>query len=567
MVTVLFFVLLFFVFCTLNNFYIENIKRSLMAEAFFISSSVKLALDSGRYQEVQNIAAVFRSRFSRGLTIVDGQGNKIISSGEIKLNGLPLGDILKGKNYAENDVVRIMVFREFRASVPVILENGAVLAVVVGLLPVDVAKIISINLLFVVFTFSGVLFSTFMWKKTRFLIKPLETMVDVTRNFAQGNFARTVHVNSQNEIGQLSRELNLLARRLRITLEEKEEGKMLMSELMKSLEDGVVVVDVETRIVFINASACQLVGADSKGAEGKKLISVIRHYELDEAVKEAINRGTPNYKEITLLPRDKTLKVRIAPCRDKEGKISGCIIVMKDLTEIKHIEKMRTDFIANVSHELRTPLTSIRGFIETLMDGAYKDPTLAKRFLRIIEKEVGRLCRLIDNMLDLSRIETNQLRLNIKDVSAGEIIKEVILIFDNRLREKDLTYYENVPEGLPKVKADPDWLRQIFVNLMDNAIKYTPSGGKIWIEAEPKGDVVEFRVCDTGIGIPEEDLPRIFERFYRVDKTRSAGSGGSGLGLAIVKHLVRAFGGDIWVESKVNQGSKFIFTLKKFSKS
>jgi two-component system phosphate regulon sensor histidine kinase PhoR len=224
---------------------------------------------------------------------------------------------------------------------------------------------------------------------------------------------------------------------------------------------------------------------------------------------------------------------------------------------------MRTDFIANVSHELRTPLTSIRGFVETLIDGAYQDPTLAKRFLKIIEKEVGRLCRLTDNMLDLSRIETNQLKLNIKDVSAEEIIREVMIIFENRLREKDLTYYEKFQENLPKVKADPDWLRQIFVNLMDNAVKYTPSGGKVWIEAESKGDVVEFRVCDTGAGIPEEDLPRIFERFYRVDKTRSAGSGGSGLGLAIVKHLVKAFGGDIWVESKVNQGSKFIFTLKK----
>lgn len=563
LLTMLVLALLSLVFWALNSFYIENIGRNLIDEADFISSSIEVALNSARYQEVQEMAATFRSRFSKALAIVDGRGNVIASSGEIKLEDLPLEAVFNGKKYVDKGVVRIVVLRQFRAAVPVVLENKTAWAVIVGLLPEDIANIVKVNLLFFVFIFSGVLFSTLMWKRVTSLIKPLETMVDVTRNFTNGDFTRTVHVNSQNEIGKLSRELNLLAKKLRMTMEENEENKILMNELLESLEDGVLLVDDENKIIFINASASKIVNMDAKKAIGKKLISVIRHYELDEAVNKAINLGIPVYKEITLLPSNKILKASIIPFKDKKEKTTGCIVVMKDMTEVKRIEKMRTDFVGNISHELKTPLTSIRGFVETLNDGAYQDPALAKRFLKIIEKEVGRLCRLIDNMLDLSMIETNQIRLNIKDVCAQEIIKEVEVIFENRLREKDLTYYEKFQENLPKVKADPDWLRQIFVNLMDNAVKYTPNGGKVWIEAESKGDVVEFRVCDTGRGIPEEDIPRIFERFYRVDKHRAAGSGGSGLGLAIVKHLVKALGGDIRVESKVNQGSKFIFTLKK----
>ncbi|WP_159431487.1 two-component system histidine kinase PnpS [Caldanaerovirga acetigignens] len=551
------------VFGVLNSLYIENIGRNLIVEADFISSSIEGSLNSARYQEVQEMTAMFSSRFSKALVIVDGRGNVMASSGKIKLEDLPLEAVLNGKKYVDKGVVRIVVLRQFRAAVPVASESKTAWAVIVGLLPKDIANIVKVNLLFFVFIFLGALLSTLIWKRVSSLIKPLETMVDVARNFTNGNFSRTVHVNSQSEIGKLSKELNLLAKKLRVTMEENEENKILMNELLESLEDGVLLVDDENKIIFVNASANKIVNLDAKKAVGKKLISVVRHYELNEAVNKAINLGIPVYKEITLLPSDKILKASIIPFKDKREKTAGCIVVVKDLTEIKRIEKMRTDFICNISHELKTPLTSIRGFVETLNDGAYQNPALAKRFLKIIEKEVGRLCRLIDNMLDLSMIEMNQIRLNIKDVCAQEIIKEVGVIFENRLREKDLAYYEKFQEKLPKVKADPDWLRQIFVNLMDNAVKYTPNGGNVWIEAESKGDMVEFRVCDNGRGIPEKDIPRIFERFYRVDKHRAAGNGGSGLGLAIVKHLVKAFGGDIRVESKVNQGSKFIFTLKK----
>ncbi|TYP54926.1 two-component system histidine kinase PnpS [Thermosediminibacter litoriperuensis] len=563
-ITVTIFIILLMLFASLQNLYLKSIEHDLAVDAAFFASAVKTPMAAGKYQEVVSMVKDLSRQFRKSIAVFNTSGDRIAVVGEFQARDLPLEGILKGENYVDKNVIKIMISRRFCAAVPVLFENNILGAVVVGLPPDEVNKILRIKLLFFVAAFLGIFSSTLMLRKAYAgIIKPISSMVEVTRNFAAGNFTRTVHVNSRDEVGQLSKELNLLAKKLRITLEELDEKTARMEDLLAGIVDGVVVVDVQRRVMLINPAAGKLVGTGSETAIGKNLISIIRNYELDEAVKKTLRSGSPYFKEIVLLPREQILKVHITPLKDKVGRISGSVIVMRDVTELKHLEKLRSEFIANVSHELRTPLTSIKGFVETLLEGAYQDPVLSKRFLNIIDAEAGRLYRLINNLLDLSRIETNQLKLRIEDVSAAELIKEVILIFENRLKEKGLMFSADIPGDLPKVKADPDWLRQVFINLLDNAIKYTRDGGKVWIEAEPKGDVVEFRVCDTGIGIPEEDLPRVFERFYRVDKARSPDMGGSGLGLAIVKHLVKAFGGEIRVESKVNQGSKFIFTLKR----
>ncbi|ADL07730.1 two-component system histidine kinase PnpS [Thermosediminibacter oceani] len=562
--TVTIYIILLILFTSLQNLYLKSIQRDLEADAVFFASEVKAPMAAGKYQEVGRVVQDLSRQFYKSITVINTFGNRIAEVGEFRERDLPLEGILKGKNYVDKNAFQILISRQFSAAVPILFENKIHGAVVVGLPPDEVNKILWINLLFFFTVFFGILRSVLLLKKVdTHIIKPISTMIEVSRNFAAGNFTRTVHVNSLDEIGQLSKELNLLAKKLRITLEELNEKTAGVEDLLAGIVDGIIVVDAQRRVMLINPAACKLVGADSEKSAGKKLISIIRNYQLDEAVKKTLKEGSPYFKEIVLLPREQILKVHITPIKDRAGRISGSVIVMRDITELKHLEKLRSEFLANVSHELRTPLTSIKGFVETLLEGAYKDPGLAKRFLSIIDAEAGRLYRLINNLMDLSKIETNQLKLRIEDVSAAELINEVIIIFENRLKEKGLKFSTDIPKDLPKVKADPDWLRQVFINLLDNAIKYTQSGGRVWIEAEPKGDVVEFRVCDTGIGIPEEDLPRVFERFYRVDKARSPEMGGSGLGLAIVKHIVRAFGGDIRVESRVNQGSKFIFTLKR----
>jgi two-component system phosphate regulon sensor histidine kinase PhoR len=238
----------------------------------------------------------------------------------------------------------------------------------------------------------------------------------------------------------------------------------------------------------------------------------------------------------------------------------GVLLVLHDVTELRRLERVRTEFVANVSHELRTPLTSIRGYLETLLDGALADPANGVRFLEIAHTHAERLSRLVDDLLQLSDIETGKLVLKPALLSLHDVAAEVVVFFEKQAEQKRLTLVNNVPDI--QVQADWDRLTQIFVNLVDNAVKYTPTRGSITLAAERwSGAFVHVWVVDTGIGIPSIDLPRITERFYRVDKARSRELGGTGLGLAIVKHLVQAHGGELWLESELGKGTTVNFSL------
>ncbi|MCR4430073.1 MAG: cell wall metabolism sensor histidine kinase WalK [Tepidanaerobacteraceae bacterium] len=411
--------------------------------------------------------------------------------------------------------------------------------------------------------FSGVL-ALFLWGRiSERIFFPLKEMIRVTKAYANGNFAESIHVNYPDELGDLGETINFMASRLQKSMHELDERATRMESILRGMVDGILAVDNAGRIMLVNPVAEKMFNIRAPDVTGRYLIEVIRNYELNEFIKASLKRGIVSFKELIFLPDEQILRVHVSPIEDFSGKTLGIVAVIRDITELRRLEKVRSDFVANVSHELRTPLTSIKGFVETLLDGAYKDPNLSKRFLSIIDFETGRLNRLINDLLDLSQLETNQIKLQIETVKLPEFVDEIIAIFDARLGEKSLSFSTYIPDDLPGVKADPDWLRQVFINLVDNAVKYTPPRGKIWIEAEEKGDFVEIRVCDTGIGIPGQDISRIFERFYRVDKARSRQLGGTGLGLSIVKHIIKSLGGEIKVESKVGKGSKFIFLLKK----
>jgi two-component system phosphate regulon sensor histidine kinase PhoR len=237
------------------------------------------------------------------------------------------------------------------------------------------------------------------------------------------------------------------------------------------------------------------------------------------------------------------------------------VAILRNVTDKKMLEEMRSDFVANVSHELRTPLTSIRGFAETLLDGAYEDPATARKFLMIINKEAERLSRLIDEILNLSRIEDEKFVLNYEEFSISDIIQRTAAIVQTRAAEKNLTINIDVPDDLPAVQGDPDMIRQVLLNLVDNAINYTQPGGTVLVRASVEQGELRVDVQDNGIGITPENLSRLFERFYRVDKARSREMGGTGLGLAIVKHIVEVHKGKVQVESKVGRGSTFSFRL------
>jgi two-component system phosphate regulon sensor histidine kinase PhoR len=558
-----------FSFSIFQSYYLKSVVSDVFSNAMLVKDIVERAIAGSGRRIDQNEVVSLSQNIGKDIVVIE--------------NGIVIASSESPENVGKRDrfyfrfapgrehTVRVSSVREMwssgkifavvRASFPE--GNSGIIAVSTPFLPVK--KMVS-KIILTVFLGSilGGMAALFLLKKfSSAIVKSIKDMIDVARAISSGNFSRSIKIESDDELGQLGETLNTMSGKLWETLNELDDRTTKMEAILSSMVDGVVAVDTGGRIMLFNPAAEKIFETSEKEALGRHLIEVVRNYELNEIVSEALVSGETSFKELVLLPSERILRVHVSPFKDKSGRILGIVAVIRDISELRKLEKMRSDFVANVSHELRTPLTSIKGFIETLLDGAYRDPNLSRRFLKIIDFEAGRLHRLISDLLDLSQLETNQMRLRMEDVDIAGAVDEVMVIFNERINEKHLEFSTRFQENLPKVKADPDWLRQVFINLIDNAIKYTPSGGKVWIEAEEKGEFVEVKVCDTGIGIPEEDLPRVFERFYRVDKARSRQQGGTGLGLSIVKHIIKSQGGDIRVESKKNEGSKFIFLLKK----
>jgi two-component system phosphate regulon sensor histidine kinase PhoR len=339
--------------------------------------------------------------------------------------------------------------------------------------------------------------------------------------------------------------------------------------LMEYIEAGVLIVDAQRRIVESNVAAQRLLGAREDGLNGKSLLEATLSYELLSLLTSVQQTGQLCQQEIRRNePKARVLRVRIVPFTiseaaaveepQKDTAERRFLLLLDDVTELRRLETVRRDFVANVSHELRTPLASIRAMAETLQDGAMEDEAVSGRFLRIIVTEVERLTRILEDLLVLSRAESQQPERN--PLPLHTLIRNVIEQFQPQARKAGITLTCSTPTPL-MVMASPDLMEQVLVNLVDNAIKYTPSGGQVEVTAEAQEEQVVVHVTDTGIGILSQDLPRIFERFYRVDKARSRQSGGTGLGLSIVKHIVEMHGGKVTVQSEYGQGSVFSFSL------
>ena len=333
--------------------------------------------------------------------------------------------------------------------------------------------------------------------------------------------------------------------------------------LFNSMAEGVMLLDNRGRVQLVNRSLERLfhLGIDIRGLT---LMESIRLPELAELVEQVVQEHKVLTREIELTGQDnRLLEVSAAAVLDREVRPQGTILVFHDLTRVRQLENTRREFVANVSHELRTPLSLIKGYVETLLDGAKSDPELTSRFLQIIERHTNRLASLIEDLLTISRLESGRITLNLAPVKlrplAGRVLEELTAKADT----KKVTFENRVPEGLA-AWVDGDRLHQVLTNLLDNAIKYGRTEGHVVMKGQALGNgEVEVCVCDDGPGIPPEARSRIFERFYRVDKARSRESGGTGLGLAIVKHIVQSHGGEVRVESTLGQGCSFFFTLRE----
>lgn len=326
------------------------------------------------------------------------------------------------------------------------------------------------------------------------------------------------------------------------------------------MQEGVLLLDANRRIVVLNPALREMLLLPND-VVGKPLLDVVRHAELKDLFDTAAADDEPTVQEVeigNIKPRRLLCRVARMPGEQKQ-----VVAVFVDVTEMRRLESMRRDFVANVSHELRTPVTAIRSAAETLIDGAAADPAAAQAFVGIIDRNAQRLHALVEDLLDLSRIEARGFRLSFEAIELRPIFSQVIGLFRERASKKSVTLAERPLDGLPRVRADRRALEHVLTNLIDNAVKYCGPGAHVWLGVKTSGDNVTVSVSDDGPGIDERHLPRIFERFYRVDAGRSRDVGGTGLGLSIVKHLVEAMGGSVHVESKLNSGTTFSFTLRR----
>ncbi|PYM73038.1 MAG: PAS domain-containing sensor histidine kinase [Candidatus Rokuibacteriota bacterium] len=380
--------------------------------------------------------------------------------------------------------------------------------------------------------------------------RPVVEMEDVARQMSEGNFRVRASVRSPDEIGTLGRSLNVMAGRLREKIDDLEREQAKATAILDAMVEGVIATDGHDHIILLNERARGIFGLGQTRVERRPLLEVIRNVDLHGLLSEsrAAADGEVVSRELKLPePSERVLQVHAVPLRFT-GDEPGVVIILHDITELRRLEQVRTEFVANVSHELRTPLTAIQGYLETLLDGALEEPQHARKFLEIVFRHTERLGRLTDDLTDLSNIELGRISLRIEPTDLTEVTESALAIIQPRAGSGRVTVKASLPADMPEVLADRDRLAQILINL--------------WVEAQrlPSG-MVEVAVRDTGVGVPKADLPRLTERFYRVDKARSRELGGTGLGLAIVKHLVLAHGGDLGIESELWKGTTVRFTL------
>ncbi|WP_404444377.1 cell wall metabolism sensor histidine kinase WalK [Sutcliffiella horikoshii] len=395
--------------------------------------------------------------------------------------------------------------------------------------------------------------------------RPIEAATKVATELAKGNYKARTFEEHVDETGMLSQSINILARNLQDMTKAQEMQQDRLRTLIESMGSGMILIDGRGYVNLINRAFKETFDADPGEYLYRLYYEAIEHKDIVSLIEEIFMTEVSVRKQI-LLPVNierRHFEVYGAPIIGINDEWKGIVLVFHDITELKRLEQMRKDFVANVSHELKTPITSIKGFSETLLDGAMNDKETSEYFLSIILKESDRLQSLIEDLLDLSKIEKQGFRLNPQYLEINELLEEIFVILEGKAREKEIDLVLSKPKKDLYLFADASRIKQVFINLINNAVAYTPAGGEVKVKVEEVGKEVVIVVSDTGIGMDQDEIPRIFERFYRVDKARSRNSGGTGLGLAIVKHIVEAHHGNISVTSELNKGTAFTVKLSK----
>ncbi|MBF2465843.1 PAS domain-containing protein [Listeria welshimeri] len=442
-------------------------------------------------------------------------------------------------------------------------ETDGVLRISISLESVEAAVVKLWGHLALVFGIALVIIAAISVFIARKITRPVNEIIEVSTDLANHKYDSRIHGKVSGELQDLSISVNMLAESLEKQMFEIKQNEQRLNAIVQNLVSGVMLINVDKQVIMTNRTMYQILGESE--ITGKPFYEVIKSFALSQLIETTFETKTMQQKEIILyFPREMILDASVSPILAEDGEITGIILLLHDITQIRHLENVRSEFVTNVSHELKTPVTALKGFAETLLDGAMYDEVLLKKFLTIIKEESDRLHRLIMDILALSRIEQNPVTENIELVDVDEVIEQSARTIFEMATGKNI--HVSVPEKniTPVIiETDRDKLQQILINLLSNAINYTPLNGKVEVKLIEHEAEVIIEVTDNGIGIPAKDIDRVFERFYRVDKARSRHSGGTGLGLSIVKHLVENCGGRIEVESQEEVGSTFRVTLSK----
>ncbi|MCA9764925.1 MAG: PAS domain-containing protein [Carnobacterium sp.] len=547
----------------------ENQKEDLLEQSKLVLSNINsLAKDEATFSTLKEEALKVKEYTNQRITLIDLNGTVVYDSKITNLTPLEnhsnrkeIQAILKGEPQGTDSRTSKSTKKTlYYVAQPVLSQSGQLIGVLRLAKPLAEMNQLNDQMMqsIVAFIFLALLLTagiTFLVAK--YIAKPIEEVMDVAKKLSDNHYEARFSGNGYGEITKLGQTINELAESLDDQMQEITQNKERINELINHLVIGVMQLDEHRNIQIVNPAMCQIFDMDSSKLIGKSYAEATKSYGLSYLIEKAYRKKERQNKEIYFyFPSERIVDANIVPIAGKTREDTNLIVLLYDITEIRRLEKVRTDFVTNASHELRTPITALKGFSETLLDGAMEDKAILKQFLEIMLEESTRLNLLVNDILELSKLEQRQVPISFEEVVVKDAVLSTFKLINQKAKQKEITMHL-FEEDCVKIDGDRNRLKQVLANLIDNAVIYTKPGGVINVIVKKSESQAIITISDNGMGIPEDEIDRVFERFYRVDKGRSRNSGGTGLGLSIVKYLVENFNGTITVKSKVGLGTTF----------
>ncbi|MBE0425025.1 MAG: PAS domain S-box protein [Nitrospirae bacterium] len=554
----------FYLSSVIKNNYLSNLRENLIIHARLIAEKIPSSYTSN----LDDFCRGYKEKTGARVTIINDSGRVLGDSDESSyvmenhLNRPEIQDAMISDVGSSVRLSRTLSENFFYLAIAINRPEKIFLRLSMPLNEIE-TEINKIRMKVVIASLASLLAVIFIGLfQTKRITKSIEEITSFSKEVAAGNFKKRLFLSGKDELGELGRNISDMAQQLNIRLKQSEEEKQKVEAILKNMSDGLILTDTKGKIILSNSAFKNLFGLETQ-IEGKTLMEILRKAELIDVIEDVVE----NKKRISLefginYPGELYLMTTASPFTIK-GEVSGAVLTFHDITRLKRLEEIRKDFVANVSHEIKTPITAIKGFAETLLEGAIEDKENAKKFLETIKNHSERLNSLVTDLLTLSKIELGDIKIEKTDVNLDEIIEAVFTTLKEEAYSRGLYLKKQIDSEIREIKADRNRLIQILINLVDNGIKFTEEGGvtvkvrseKLKVKNGEERNFVTISIEDTGMGIPKKHIPRLGERFYRVDSARSRELGGTGLGLAIVKHLVKAHGWEMEIESEEGKGT------------